>query len=376
MTNRYITAIFALLLLFTLAAGYLGADIPVQYKGTSVTKTLTTRVLDGIDYVDFDALNQVFKSIVKQDYQENRVYLYIYGEQFIFLLDTPYYSFKNVDYSMHYPLLTRASRLYVPAIFVREHLPLRLKTQVSGGKTMIVTKPVDRSVMSIVLDPGHGGKDPGAVGKTLKAQEKMINLAVALKLKTMLENELGLKVLMTRSDDRFVSLGERTRFANENKADLFVSVHTNAAVSRSGYGVETYYLATSVNSSSRAVEALENNVVDLYEEAGAKQKYDALAFILSDLSQAEHLENSNILAGLVQQNLVFGTKTMDRGVNQADFYVLRGAFMPAILVELGFITNQNEEAKLVTPQYQERLARTIFEGIKRFKYRYDRIRNT
>jgi len=147
-------------------------------------------------------------------------------------------------------------------------------------------------------------------------------------------------------------------------------------VSRSGYGVETYYLATSVNSSSRAVEALENNVVDLYEEAGAKQKYDALAFILSDLSQAEHLENSNILAGLVQQNLVFGTKTMDRGVNQADFYVLRGAFMPAILVELGFITNQNEEAKLVTPQYQERLARTIFEGIKRFKYRYDRIRNT
>jgi len=352
------------------------ADITLQIKGATGTKTLTTRNIDGIEYVDFDDFNQVFKSIIKQEYSENRVYLYLYGEQFIFLLDTPYYSFANADHNMHYPLLTRASRLYVPAIFVREHLAMRLKGKISvSGRTIIIEKPVDRSVTTIVLDPGHGGKDPGAVGKTLRANEKDINLSVALKLKGMLERELGLKVLMTRSDDRFVSLGSRTRFANENKADLFVSLHTNAATSRSGYGIETYYLATSVNSSSRAVEALENNVVDLYEEEGAKQKYNALAFILSDLSQAEHLENSNILATLVQQNLVFGTKTYDRGVNQADFFVLRGAFMPAILAELGFITNEAEESKLVTAQYQERLARTIFEGIKRFKYRYDRVRN-
>jgi len=94
------------------------------------------------------------------------------------------------------------------------------------------------------------------------------------------------------------------------------------------------------------------------------------------MSQTEHLENSNNMALLIQQNLVAGTKSFDRGVKQANFYVLRGAFMPAVLIELGFISNEKEELLLSNAQYQERLARTIFEGLKRFKFRYDRIRNT
>jgi N-acetylmuramoyl-L-alanine amidase len=224
--------------------------------------------------------------------------------------------------------------------------------------------------MTIVLDPGHGGKDPGAVGRKLKANEKDVNLAVTLLLKQLLEKELGLKVLLTRSDDRFVSLQDRTRFANDKKADLFISLHTNASKNTASKGLETYYLATAQSSDARAVEALENQVVELFEGgSSAKSKYD-------DLSQAEHLEGSNMLATSVQQNMVAGTKSMDRGVKQANFYVLRGAFMPSILIEMGFISNPEEEQLLVNPEYQERLARTIFEGIKRFKYRYDRIRNT
>ncbi|HQB97624.1 MAG TPA: N-acetylmuramoyl-L-alanine amidase, partial [Candidatus Cloacimonadota bacterium] len=95
-----------------------------------------------------------------------------------------------------------------------------------------------------------------------------------------------------------------------------------------------------------------------------------------DLSQTEHLESSNELASSIQQNLIAGTKSYDRGVKQANFYVLRGAFMPSILIELGFISNPDEERLLANDEYQQRLARTIFEGIKRFKFRYDRIRNT
>lgn len=375
MKIKHLSILLVLLLLCSLQL--IAGEISIQIKNDPKAKIISTRELEGIEYVDFETLHPVLKSHLKIEYDQNRVYYYVYGEQFLFMLNSCFYSFGPDNFNMHYPMITRASRFYVPAIFVREHLPLRLKGKIStSGKNLVINKPQDNSILTIVLDPGHGGKDPGAVGKTIKAREKDINLAVVFKLKALLEKELGLKVLLTRSDDSYVTLGSRTRFANENKADLFVSIHTNAAVSRAGYGIETYYLATSVNSSSRAVEALENDVVELYEGAGAKQRYDDLAFILSDLSQAEHLEGSNQLATLVHENLIFGTRNNDRGVRQADFYVLRGAFMPAILVELGFITNENEEAKLVTPEYQERLARTIFEGVKRFKHRYDRIRNT
>ncbi len=119
-----------------------------------------------------------------------------------------------------------------------------------------------------------------------------------------------------------------------------MSVHTNASKNRAASGLETYYLSTALTSDARAVEALENDVVEEYEGGKAERaKYDALAFILSDLSQTEHLENSNNMALLIQQNLVAGTKSFDRGVKQANFYVLRGAFMPAVLIEIGFISN-------------------------------------
>ncbi|HNQ42854.1 MAG TPA: N-acetylmuramoyl-L-alanine amidase, partial [Candidatus Cloacimonadota bacterium] len=279
---------------------------------------------------------------------------------------------------MQYPLLRKGAKYMLPSVFLYEHLPLHFKRDIEvKSRSLIISKPIDHSVRVIVLDPGHGGKDPGAVGKILKAQEKDINLAVALKLKHMLETELGVKVLLTRSDDRFVSLGDRTRFANENKADLFVSIHTNASKDAKSRGVETYYLATAQTSDARAVEALENQVVELYEGgASAKSQYDDLDFILSDLSQTEHLESSNIMAGSIQQHITVGSKSYDRGVKQANFYVLRGAFMPSVLIELGFISNPEEERLLINSEYQDRLARTIFEGIKRFKYRYDRIRNT
>lgn len=369
--TRILLALIALILIGTT----LEAKINVYLRTEKAYQTLATEEIESRDYISFDALNALFGSIIKLEKADHRIHYHVYGEQFIFLLNSPFYSFKTQVYNMHYPIMQVGSSYYVPSTFVLEQLPRHFAPEVEyKSGYLYVTKPRDRSVKRIVLDPGHGGKDPGAVGKK-GTREKDVNLAVCLKLKQLLEKELGVTVLMTRSDDRFVSLSDRTKYANENKADLFVSVHTNASESRKAKGLETYYLSTAVTSEARAVEALENDVVELYEGKGERQKYDDLAFILSDLSQTEHLENSNNLAFFVQQNLISGTKSMDRGVKQANFYVLRGAFMPSILIEMGFISNLEEEALLGNKSYQDRLARTIFEGIKRFKFRFDRIRN-
>lgn len=352
--------------------------LTVQIKGEQGRKSIPQKTIDGIEYLAIDELTPIFKCISKQERSDQRLYFHLYGETFIFLESAPYYTFKNHSYNAHFPLISENGKYYMPLNFFTELLPQHFPKQVSYTANLLrIEDPQDHGVQVIVLDPGHGGKDPGAVGKKLKAQEKDINLEVSLKLKALIERELGLKVLMTRNDDRFVSLGDRTKFANENRADLFISIHTNASKSSTSKGTETYYLSTAVTSDARAVEALENQVVDLYEGGvAARSKYDGLDFILSDLSQTEHLESSNELAGNIQQNIVAGTKAYDRGVKQANFYVLRGAFMPAVLVELGFISNPDEERLLIQSDYQQRLARTIFEGIKRFKYRYDRIRNT
>ncbi len=367
-----------LTLLAILLAGCLHADFSIMVRGDTKAQTLSETSINNVRYVDLESFGKVMKAINKLDWNEGRVYLHIYDEQFIFLKASPYYTFKTESFNMHYPLLKKGGKLYLPSVFVSERLKVHFGKKIEvKGKTITVDRPTDHSVLTIVLDPGHGGKDPGAVGRKNKTNEKDVNLAVAKKLKALLEKELGVTVLLTRNEDRFVSLQDRTKFANERKADLFVSLHTNSSTASQSKGLETYYLSTAKNSDARAVEAIENGVVELYEGgSAAKSKYDDLAFILSDLSQTEHLESSNLMATNVQQNLVAGTRSPDRGVKQANFYVLRGAFMPSILIEMGFISNSEEEQLLANGEYQDRLARTIFEGIKRFKFRYDRIRNT
>ncbi len=363
------------LIAFTLSILCLGADISVNLNPSNKKDKLPTYRIRDLEYVSVQDMNQVLGSFSKNESADHRMHFHMYGEQFIFHVNSSFYSFKNEVYNMHYPLVQNEAKLYLPAVFVLENLPLHLGDQIElKGKTLHVKRPEDKSIKTIVLDPGHGGKDPGALG-TKGTREKDINLLVAFKLKHLLESELGVRVLMTRSDDRFVSLADRTRFANENDADLFISIHTNASKSRTARGLETFYLATSMNSDTRAVEALENNVVELYEGEDQKQRYDDLAFILSDMLQTENLEYSNNLATLIQRNMIAGSQGCDRGVKQANFYVLRGAFMPAILIEMGFISNPDEENLLSNEEYQNRLSRTIFEGIKRYKFRHDRILN-
>ncbi|MFO7660172.1 MAG: N-acetylmuramoyl-L-alanine amidase [Candidatus Cloacimonadaceae bacterium] len=375
---RIILAALFLIVLSSLSALTAKDSLRVNTKGSDQTKYLLIYKIDDKNYCDVEETAAFFKASVKEERSDKRIYFTIYDEQFIFLINSAFFTFKNNNYKYSYPLTGLQGKYYLPLEFVTSLLPQLFEDKVSwNGKQLIITKPADYTIKTIVIDPGHGGKDPGALGRTIGAKEKDINLSVSLMLKSILEKELGVKVLLTRSDDRFVSLQQRTKFANDNKADLFISVHTNASHNRTSRGIEMYYLSTAKTTEARAVEALENSVVEIYEGGQeALRRYNDVDLILSDILQAENLEHSNNLAFKLQMNMCAGTQSSDRGIKQANFYVLRGAFMPAVLVEMGFISNSVEESFLVNRQYQERLARTIFEGIKSFKFRYDRIRTS
>ncbi len=219
----------------------------------------------------------------------------------------------------------------------------------------------------IVLDPGHGGRDPGAVGAGGSA-EKDRNLEIALLVRDLLSVSMpSVRVVMTREDDRYVSLGERTRLANREKADLFVSIHCNASTRREAGGFETFFLSLARTDEARAVAAMENGVVEMDEAAESDSTAGALSFLLADLAQNLYLSQSSGLAALVQQSLAREwIEGSDRGVKQAGFYVLRGAWMPSILVEVAFISNPGEERLLQDLDFRFGTASAIVAGIEAF----------
>jgi N-acetylmuramoyl-L-alanine amidase len=227
----------------------------------------------------------------------------------------------------------------------------------------------------IVLDAGHGGHDPGATGPSGLAEKEVV-LDVAKRVARMVEEDLGVKVALTRSTDVFVPLRDRTNFANKQRADLFVSIHANAHPRAVSEGVETYFLSSEASDSdARQVAAVENGVVQL-ETPASRAKGDVLKSILWDLAQSEFQQESSSMAETVQDSMTRTLSLVNRGVKQAGFYVLGGAAMPAVLIEIGFMTNPKEEKKLATPAYREGLARAIYAGLAEYKLRYDQRAGT
>lgn len=222
-----------------------------------------------------------------------------------------------------------------------------------------VAKLKPGKIRRIVVDPGHGGHDSGALGAN-GTKEKDVVLAIGLKLAEKLR-DLGIDVVMTRSTDVFIPLEERTAIANKVNADLFVSVHANASLNRSASGIETYYLNLAKTEKAAQVAARENNT--------SLEKVSLLQAILFDLMANYKINDSAHLAEEVQRALykkIHGSypTAKNLGVKQGPFYVLVGATMPSILVESAFVSNEAEEARLKSPEYQERTADGILEGIK------------
>ncbi len=214
----------------------------------------------------------------------------------------------------------------------------------------------------VVIDPGHGGPDPGARGKG-KLTEKRVVFEIARRLGAELEAQ-GLRVVYTRDGDNFVSLAQRSAIANRAQGDLFVSIHANSAPRADAYGVETYFLSTDASDEEALrVAQIENQVFDL--EASAPGSDLVLGPILADLIRTEHLRASSRLASGIQHALVDVSKG-GRGVKQAPFVVLTGVNMPAALIEVGFLTHLEEGRRLQTARYQQRLAAALAAALVRY----------
>lgn len=260
-------------------------------------------------------------------------------------------------------VLDLAREAYPRVFYLPE--PFRLVIDVSrraprGASREVARGPV--AIRRVVLDPGHGGHDPGAIG-AMGLQEKDVTLDIAHRAAPLIARELGISTLLTRDSDVYVPLAERTARANAFRADLFISIHCNSAEHGAGSGVMTFVLAAASDHVASSIAAREN--------AASVAASAELAKALADIQAATRLESQHF-AGLLQRSSLASVGgrypgLVDRGVKSAGFYVLAGAEMPAVLYETSFISNQTEEARLDTADYRQKLADAIVNAVKAYR---------
>ncbi len=238
-----------------------------------------------------------------------------------------------------------------------------IKPEPSSNMSLIRQLGLD--VKRIVIDPGHGGKDPGAINRRLGLREKDLTLDIARRLKKILKKRNPeLDIILTRSDDRYLALEERTAIANSKKADLFVSIHLNAAPRKTARGVETYFLSMSTDPWAISVAAKEN--------AMSHKSIAEMEGIIDKILKNSKIKESGLFASAIQNKLVFSLKKNgyrkadNLGVKKAPFYVLVGSSMPSVLVEVSFLSNYNEGKLLKTRRYRQSIASGIYEGIMKY----------
>ena len=265
-----------------------------------------------------------------------------------------------------YPVEYKNGTAYIPvktAVFISE--------DVFGLRKYPAPVKGQHRIEMIVIDPGHGGKDPGAVSR-YGTKEKDIVLDISKRLKRNLEKK-GFNVILTRDKDIFIPLGKRAEIANRKKAQLFISVHANAARYSRAKGFEVYYLSEATNDNARALAAAENASLKfeektISEEKGAFSKNPTVC----DLILSENREVSRELAYYICNATSDNLGMKKRGVKGARFAVLKGTVMPAILVEVGFLTNRREEFKLKSTSFREKIANAISRAIISYKKEYER----
>ena len=213
-----------------------------------------------------------------------------------------------------------------------------------------------------MIDPGHGGRDPGTPARGLT--EAALTLDVALRLEKLLQKELGVEVVLTRRTDVYIPLEERTAIANRHNADLFLSIHANSSRNNSARGIETYFLSFASSPEAEAVAARENSA--------SEREMHQLPDIIKAITLNNKLDESRDLANMVQESLVANLKKSNkdvrsRGVKKAPFVVLIGAAMPSVLAEISFITNKQELQLLKTSAYKDRIAQALYTAVLRYR---------
>lgn len=225
---------------------------------------------------------------------------------------------------------------------------------------------------TVVIDPGHGGRDPGAIGYN-GIREKDVVLATAKRLGQYIEERLeGVSVVYTRSDDTFIELADRGKLANRAGGKLFISIHANSARAGSASGAETYILGTHRSEQARRVMELENSVIRFEQDTKRYEEFDQSDLIMQTMTHSAYLRNSEQLASLIQGQFTERVQRRSRGVKQAGFYVLWGASMPAVLVELGFISNPDEARFLASERGETYMASAIFRAVRDYKEQYEK----
>jgi N-acetylmuramoyl-L-alanine amidase len=232
-----------------------------------------------------------------------------------------------------------------------------------------------QAIRTIVIDPGHGGKDPGAIGPN-GIREKDVVLGIALRIRDLLKTEKSLQVFMTRETDVFIPLVKRTAFANEKKADIFISIHANSIQGNKQKrtqvkGYKIYFLSQAKNEEDKLVAMIENSVIEFEDE---RDRGNYLQNILIDMANNEYLAESEDMSIMIAETFAGQIKeltSLHRGVGQAPFWVLNGAFMPSVLVETAFISNPGEEKMLADVKFQKRISNAVYKAIIRFKEKYE-----
>ncbi len=339
--------------------------------------------------VSADALAAVLDLVVGTT-RDGSALVRVAGREFAFVLDAGYFRFDGRVYLTAAGAFVARDSLFVPLQWAVEHLPrlmperfrydprqARLEQRDIATAAAPQPPPPPRRRV-VALDAGHGGPDPGMsgpAGERRFLREKDVTLAIARYLREDLERR-GHPVVMTRTTDTLIARDERGRLAARRGADIFVSLHVNAANpgwrnAAGARGFETYFLAEARTEDERRVAEMENAVVR-FETAADAPRGDPLAFILNDLARNEHLRESSRLAQLVQGALGRVHPSVNRGVKQAPFAVLATSYMPAILIETGFGSNAAEARYLTSESGQRRLASAIADGVDRYLGEYQR----
>jgi len=248
-----------------------------------------------------------------------------------------------------------------PESEIKEETP----ATVAAGIPPELSPPPAKGIRTIIIDPGHGGLEVGAKGQ-FGTLEKDVTLAISRKLKAVIERNLSFNVELTRDKDTDVSLGDRASIANNQRAELFISIHANSSYRRNANGSETFFLSLNASDEeARRLAYLENNSANLDRPIDNESK-DEIMMILWDMAQSAYLKQSQRLAEIIQDELNSLLGTKDRGIKQAPFKVLTGVACPAVLVEVAFISNPEEEKGLVREDFQQNVAQAIYRGLVRY----------
>jgi N-acetylmuramoyl-L-alanine amidase len=385
------------LLALPVGAGAVSSEIRVRMPGTGEKAPGAMTVRSGM--VELASLMDVFELRSSMDLMGDRLDIVGDAGSCRLLIGSPLVLSKGLFSILSGPVTSLSGKLVLPLDFLTKGLPAltgraaaldqersTLTLGVKGTGRFIGQRPDDldrfasfirrdqyvpeeilrqepKGLLKVILDPGHGGRSLGAQGST-GTLEKALVLSVAEKLKAQLEEGLGIRVVLTRTADYYVGLKERTAIANNNRADLFLSIHANATFRREIEGFETYYLSfRSTDLDAGRYAEMENRALGVM---GGVDEEALLEAILWDMAQTEFIKDSRELASMVQRSLVQDLKGSDRGVRQAPLAVLMGARMPAVLVEIGFISNPEQEVRLNRESHQEQIARALYRAIENY----------